>query len=58
MWTPCQVTVVLCRCSAKGSTAFTVQVKARGSSRPGPDPKGEGPVEMLSKGEYRIHSSS
>ena len=27
MWMPCQVMVVLCRCSAKGSTAFTVQAE-------------------------------
>ena len=27
MWMPCQVMAVLCRCSAKGSTTFTVQAK-------------------------------
>ena len=27
MWTPCQVMVVLCICSVKGSTAFTIPIK-------------------------------
>ena len=27
MWTPCQVMVVPCTCSVKGSTTFTVPIK-------------------------------
>ena len=27
MWLPCQVMAILCRCSAKGSTSFTVQAE-------------------------------